>query len=151
MIESETIDQQTTGSVSKFAYAAALVALIGLGDAVYLTVQHFTKGEVPCSLITGCEQVLTSEYAEIFGIPTAAFGAIAYFAAFSLAILAAFGNRRMWFFYGLLTFVMFLFTAWLVYLQAVVIEAFCQFCLLSALTTTLLFIIALVSKFWKHR
>jgi uncharacterized membrane protein len=150
MDEPEVIEDRAPKSLVKFAWAAAAVALVGLGDAVYLTAKHFTDEKLPCSLITGCEQVLTSEYAEIFGIPTAAFGALAYFLAFSLALLAAFGNRKMWLFYGLLTVVMFLFTVWLVYLQAFVIEAFCQFCLLSALTTTLLFIIALISKFWKY-
>ena len=151
MDELDAIENQTPGSISKFAFAAVVFALAGLADAVYLTVHHFTNEKVPCSLITGCEQVLSSEYAEIFGIPTAAFGAVAYFLAFCFALLAAFGNRKMWFFYGLLTIVMFLFTCYLVYLQGIVIEAFCQFCLLSALTTTVLFIIALVSKFWKQR
>lgn len=140
-----------SGSLKKFAFAAAIVALIGLGDSVYLTVHHYTQEAVPCSLITGCETVLTSAYAEIFGIPLALFGAVAYFLAFSLAVLAAFGNRRMWFFFGLLTIPMLLFTLWLIYLQAFVIEAFCQFCLLSAATTLTLFIIALVSKFWRFR
>ena len=151
MGEFESIENKAAGGVAKFALAAVVIALVGLGDAVYLTVQHFTSEKLPCSLITGCEQVLTSEYAEFYGIPTAAFGAAAYFLAFCFALLAAFGNRAMWFLYGLLTLLMFLVTAWLVYLQAFVIEAFCQFCLLSALTTTLLFIIALVSKFWKYR
>lgn len=151
MDELEAKENQTAESVSKFAWAAVVFALGGLVDAIYLTVHHYTNEKVPCSLITGCEQVLTSEYAEIFGIPTAAFGAFAYFLAFCLALLAAFGNHKMWFFYGLLTTVMFLFTTWLIYLQGVVIEAFCQFCLLSALTTIVLFFIALVSKFWKYR
>lgn len=139
------------GSIAKYAYFAALVALIGLGDSIYLTVKHFLDEKVPCSILSGCEQVLTSSYAEIFGIPTAAFGAIAYFLVFSLAIMAAFGNRRMWFAFGLMTIVMLFFTAWLFYLQAVVIKAFCQFCLLSALTTTTLFIVALASKFWRYK
>lgn len=151
MEELDAIENKTSGGISKFAWAAVIFALIGLGDAVYLTVHHYTNEKVPCSLITGCEQVLTSEYAEMFGIPTALFGAFAYFLAFCLALLAAFGNRKMWFVYGLMTTVMFIFTVYLVYLQGIVIEAFCQFCLLSALTTTVLFIIALVSKFWKQR
>jgi len=46
---------------------------------------------------------------------------------------------------------MFLFTAWLVYLQWFVIEAFCQFCLLSAGTTLVLFVIYLASKFPRLR
>ena len=151
MDELDAIENKAAGNISKFALAAVVFALAGLADAVYLTVQHFTNEKVPCSLITGCEQVLSSDYAEFFGIPTAAFGAVAYFLAFCLALLAAFGNCKMWFFYGLLSVVMFIFTCYLVYLQGIVIEAFCQFCLLSALTTTILFVIALVSKFWKQR
>lgn len=151
MEELDELENNSTGNISKFAWAAVLFALIGLGDAVYLTVHHYTNEKVPCSIISGCEQVLTSEYAEIFGIPTAMFGALAYFLAFCFALLAAFGNRKMWLIYGLQTVVMFLFTLWLFYLQWRVIEAFCQFCLLSALTTTILFIIALASKFWKYR
>ncbi|MEO6589197.1 MAG: vitamin K epoxide reductase family protein [Pyrinomonadaceae bacterium] len=150
MEELDAIENQTTDNVSKFAWAAVIFALIGLVDAVYLTVHHYTNEKVPCSLITGCEQVLSSDYAEFFGIPTAAFGASAYFLAFCFALLAAFGNRKMWFAYGLLTAVMFVFTCYLMYVQGLVIEAFCQFCLLSALTTTILFVIALVSKFWKQ-
>ena len=123
---------------------AAVVALVGLVDSVYLAVMHGEK--VPCSLVEGCEKVLTSEYSEIFGIPTALFGAAAYFAAFSFAVLSAFGNRRMWTVFGVQTFVMLAFSAWLVYLQAFVIGAFCQFCLLSALTTSILFVIFVASR-----
>jgi uncharacterized membrane protein len=150
MNESE-IEKIETGSLAKFAYPAAIAALVGLADSVYLTVKHFLDEKVPCSLVTGCEQVLTSQYAEIFGVPTAAFGAVAYFAVFSLAILAAFGNRRTWFLFGLTTALMLVFTLWLLYLQAFVIKAFCQFCLLSAATSSILFIIAVVSKFWRFK
>ena len=151
MSDFETTNDQTNGAIAKLPLLAAVIALIGLGDAVYLTVNHYTKETVPCSLITGCEQFLTSAYAEMFGIPLALFGAIAYFMAFSLAILAAFGNRLMWFLFGLLTAFMLLYTIYLIYLQAYVIQAFCQFCLLSAATTLTLFIIALISKFWQAR
>ena len=127
-------------------FAAAFVALIGLLDAGYLTIKHFTAEPVPCSLIEGCETVLTSAYAEFAGVPTAAYGALAYFAAFSLAILAAYGNRLMWKLFGVHVVVMALVTCWLLYLQAFVINAFCQFCLISALTTFLLLILFIISK-----
>lgn len=151
MEELDALENQTSNRLTKFAIAAIVFAIIGLGDSIYLTVHHYTNEQVPCSIITGCEQVLTSEYAEFYGIPTAAFGVLAYFLAFCLALLAAFGNRKMWLFFGLQTIGMFAFTLWLIYLQGVVIEAFCQFCLLSAITTTVLFLIALASKFWKYR
>lgn len=142
---------QSNNAVAKLPLLAAAVALIGLADAIYLTIKHYTGEAVPCSIVEGCEQVLTSSYAEIAGIPLAIFGAAAYFAAFSLAILAAFGNWRAWTLFGVQIVLMFLFTAWLVYLQAFVIEAFCQFCLLSAGTTLVLFIIYIVSKFPRLR
>jgi uncharacterized membrane protein len=151
MEELDALENQTSNRLTKFAIAAIIFAIIGLGDSIYLTVHHYTNEQVPCSIITGCEQVLTSEYAEFYGIPTAAFGVFAYFLAFALALLAAFGNRKMWLLFGLQTIGMFGFTLWLIYLQGVVIEAFCQFCLLSAITTTVLFVIALASKFWKYR
>lgn len=135
-------------SAKKIQWAAAIVALFGLADAAYLTIKHFSGAKVPCSVISGCEQVLTSVYAEIFGVPLALFGAAAYFLAFSLAILAAFGNRLMWFLFGVQTALMMIFTIWLLYLQAFEIQAFCQFCLISAAVTVTLFILALISKFW---
>lgn len=130
---------------------ASVVALIGLGDAVYLTVKHLTGEQVPCSIVSGCETVLTSSYAAIAGIPLAGFGAAAYFAAFCLAILTLFGNRKIWFLFGVLTILMSLFTLWLLYLQAFVIGAFCQFCLLSAFITFSLLATAILSKFWRFR
>lgn len=129
-----------------FAISGAIVALLGLIDAVYLTVHHYTAEPVPCSIIEGCEQVLTSSYAEIAGLPLALFGAAAYFVAFSLALLTAFGDRRMWPLFGVQVTLMAIFTGWLIYVQAALIGAFCQFCLLSALSTLVLFIIFVTSK-----
>lgn len=129
-----------------FPIAAILLSLAGLADSAYLTAKHYSDTAVPCSLVSGCEQVLTSAYAEIFGVPTAMFGALAYFAAFSLSLLTFYGNPKLWNLFGLLVSGMLLFTVWLVYLQAFVIEAFCQFCLLSAFTTFLLFSTFVLSK-----
>ena len=151
MDELETNLNDTNAAVAKLPILAAVVALIGLGDAIYLTVHHLTGEQVPCSIVAGCEMVLTSSYATIAGIPLGAFGAIAYFSAFSLAVLAVFGNPRAWFLFGVLTTVMSIVTLWLLYLQAFVIEAFCQFCLLSAAVTFTLFAIAMISKFWRSK
>lgn len=150
MSETElNIEQSTGAAVAKLPLLAAVIALIGLGDAIYLTIHHYTGEKVPCSLVEGCEMVLTSQYAEYGGIPLAAFGALSYFIAFSLAILAAFGNRLMWKLFGVQMILTALFTIWLIYLQAFVIKAFCQFCLLSAGVTLTLLIIALISRFWR--
>jgi uncharacterized membrane protein len=90
--------------------------------------------------------VLSSSYAVIAGIPLAAVGAAAYFTVFSLAILAIFGYRIAGKLLAPLTAFMALISLWLIYLQAFVIGAFCQFCLLSAAITITLFVIALVAR-----
>jgi len=115
--------------------AAAVVSLVGLADAIYLTVEHLSGRSVKCTIVSGCSEVLSSQYATVGGVSLALVGAIAYFVVFSLATLAAFGYKGSG---KLLTFVvalMFVTSLWLVYLQAFVIKAFCQFCLLSALVT----------------
>ncbi|MDQ3323190.1 MAG: vitamin K epoxide reductase family protein [Acidobacteriota bacterium] len=146
MNEIKAAMEKDNDTIAKLPVLAAVVALIGIADAVYLTVHHYTGEKVPCSVVEGCEQVLTSSYAEIAGVPLASFGALAYFTAFSLAILAAFGNRSMWKIFGVQVVLMAIFTTWLIYLQAFVIEAFCQFCLVSAAITFTLLTIFIVSN-----
>ncbi|MGI9035671.1 MAG: vitamin K epoxide reductase family protein [Pyrinomonadaceae bacterium] len=146
-----TISENRINPFAKFGYIAAFVALIGLGDSIYLTVQHYTAAPVPCSIVAGCETVLSSSYATLAGIPLSVFGIIAYFIAFILAILTIYGKSKAWLLFGLQTILMAFFTGWLLYLQGFVIGAFCQFCLLSAASTFTLFIIAAGSKFWRSR
>jgi uncharacterized membrane protein len=125
----------------------ALLSLIGLADALYLTVEHITGQTVRCTLVAGCSEVLSSSYAVVAGIPLAAVGAAAYFSVFSLATLAIFGYRIAGKLLAPLTAFMLLVSLWLIYLQAFVIHAFCQFCLLSAGITILLFVFAFLA--WK--
>src|SRR6476619_2998430 len=108
----------------------ALLALCGMADALYLTVEHITGESVKCTIIHGCSEVLSSPYAVIGGFPLASIGALAYFAVFSLAILKLFDYRIAGQLLLPLVGLMCLVSLWLIYLQAFVIHAFCQFCLL---------------------
>jgi uncharacterized membrane protein len=147
MNEPEANETAGGSSIAKLPIVAAVVAIVGLADAAYLTVHHLTAEPVPCSIISGCETVLTSAYAEFAGIPLATFGAAAYFIAFALALLTAFGNRMTWILFGIQVVLMSLFTAWLIYLQGYVIGAFCQFCLISAATTFTMLGLFIASRF----
>ncbi len=150
MSDAEILSEQSENKIAKLPLLAALIALAGLCDAIYLTIHHLTGEKVPCSITGGgCEAVLNSPYAEIGGIPLSIFGAIAYFVAFSLAILAAFGNRLLWKLFGVQITLMASYSIYLIYLQKFVIHEFCQYCLLSAAITLTLFIIAVSSRFWK--
>ena len=147
----ETANTDVRQTIAKLPLAAAVVAIIGIADAVYLTVQHYAAAPVPCGAGFDCEMVLTSPYAEIAGIPLAAFGAVAYFVAFSLALLTAFGNRQMWKLLGGQVVLMACFSGWLIYVQAALIHAFCQYCLISAATTATLLLIFLASLFFTSK
>jgi uncharacterized membrane protein len=126
---------------------AAIISLIGLGDAIYLTIQDLTGESLRCTIISGCSEVLSSKYAHIGSIPLASVGAFAYFVFFSLAILAAFGYGIVRPLLLILVSLMFLATLWLLYLQAFVIRHFCQYCLLSAaVTITLTVLIGTASR-----
>jgi len=132
---------------SRLLYAAgSLVSVIGLVDAIYLTVEHLAGRSVKCTIVSGCSEVLSSQYASLGNIPLASVGAFAYFTVFSLATLAAFGYKGMGKMLAVVVMLMFLFSLWLVYLQAFVIRAFCQFCLLSALVTFVLAVLVLAIR-----
>jgi uncharacterized membrane protein len=126
---------------------SALISLVGLGDAIYLTVQDLTGQTVRCTIVSGCNEVLSSPYAHIGPIPLAVLGAIAYFTVFSLSILAAFGYGFTKPLLAVLIAAMFLTTLWLLYLQAFVIHHFCQYCLLSAgVTIALTLLVTIFSR-----
>ncbi|MEO6969572.1 MAG: vitamin K epoxide reductase family protein [Chthoniobacterales bacterium] len=119
-------------------WIVAVIALLGLADATFLTVAHLTGDDAVCGSMAGCSAVLGSAYATIKGIPTAAFGAVAYFTVFSAAILTTFGYARLRRFLILMVAVMFMASLYFLYLQAFVLHAFCPFCLFSAAMSFLL-------------
>ena len=85
-------------SVSRFRTSlytiVAIVAVAGLADATYLTVQALTGETITCGGSPDCFRVLGSSYAKLGGIPVAIIGALAYFMVFTLATFAAFGYPR---------------------------------------------------------
>jgi uncharacterized membrane protein len=130
---------------------AAIVALFGLADGIYLTVEHVTGRTAECIASSGCQDVLSSKYAAMGPVPLAAIGALAYFMAFSLALLAAFGYAKCESLFALLVAVMFATTVWLFYVQARVLHAFCDYCLFSAGVTTVLAVIAITNSFLRKQ
>ena len=70
-------------SVSRFRTilytVVAIVAVAGLADATYLTVQALTGETLSCGGSPDCFRVLGSSYAKLGGIPVAMLGALAYF------------------------------------------------------------------------
>jgi uncharacterized membrane protein len=126
--------------VKQRATAIGVVAFLGMVDALYLTVMRGVH--VPCSVTGGCNEVLTSPYSEVFGIPLSMIGLAFYFTVFCLAVLDAFEVAHLlrWVFW--LALPAFVITLVLLYLQAFVILHFCQYCLASAAFVSTIFIIS---------
>ena len=116
----------------------AIVALAGLADATYLSVQGLTGETLSCGGSPDCFKVLGSSYAKVGGVPIALLGAFGYFCVFTFAIFAAFGYARARTFLIPTIGAMFLATLWFLYVQAFLLHAYCRYCLLSAAITFLL-------------
>jgi uncharacterized membrane protein len=124
-------------------WSLLLIAFIGFLDATYLAVEHF-RGEIPpCSITLGCEAVTTSGYATILTVPVALLGSIYYLVAIVLLMLfIQTGKEKMLIFFKYLSILGLLASAYFVYLQISVIGAICQWCMVSAGTSTLLFLVS---------
>lgn len=116
------------------------VSALGFLDAAYLTIEHF-RGSIPPCAIQGCEIVLTSAQSKIAGIPVALLGALYYLALLILSI-SFFDSKKESIirFTSKLTPLGFIASLYFVYLQFSVIKEICQYCMVSAGTSTLLFI-----------
>lgn len=117
---------------------------IGFLDATYLTVEHY-KGVIPPCTIDGCEIVLTSAQSTIAGIPVALLGSMYYLLIVLLSVYVL-DNKKDTILKKIpyITIFGFLGSIYFVYLQLFVIKNICQYCMISAGTSTLLFILGLI-------
>jgi uncharacterized membrane protein len=147
-----TEDHDRRATLRRRLYAiAAFIALFGLADGIYLTVEHLSGRTAECIASSGCQDVLSSKYAAFGPIPLAAIGAFAYFSAFSSALLAAFGYPKCGGFFAFVVTLMFGTTLCLLYIMAFVLHAFCDYCLFSAGVTMALTLIAITTVFLRDR
>jgi uncharacterized membrane protein len=124
----------------------ACLAFIGMVDALYLSIKR-NAGPIPCHITHGCTDVLTSKYSEIGGIPLSWFGLAFYVTILSLMVFKTLEdpNQPLTFplaavFY--LTGVGLVVSALLVGVQAFILRAFCEYCLLSAALVLTMFLLA---------
>lgn len=127
-----------------------VLSLLGFLDATYLTIEHY-RGVIPaCNTVNGCEKVLTSSYSVVYGIPVALGGAVFYLAVLFLLLFyfdtKKFGALRL---AARLTPLGFLASIYFFSLQAFILHSWCLYCLGSAVTSTLLFVIGMTVAFKK--
>ena len=111
----------------------------GLGDV------DFTAGAATTGEAAGCATVTQGEYADFFGIPNITLGLLFYVvvAALRLAYAALRDDRLRLAAFGVVG-VGFLYTLYLVYLQAAVIGSFCVLCMTSATLVLILTVLHVI-------
>ena len=131
----------------------AVLSRVGLFVALYLMAHNLgLTGPIVCG-VGDCGTVQSSVYAKVGPIPVSAIGVAGYLILLCLAYLGVQPIHRespvigAFLFSGSLVGVTF--SAYLTYLEAFVIEAWCQYCVISAIVMLLIFFAALpeVSRF----
>lgn len=133
------------------------IALMGACGTAYLTVIKLMGGDATCPT-GGCDRVLSSPYAEVFGLPLTLFGFLGYLGMAVMA-LAPFAinpdnNKELrrkleistWPLLFMGATAMVIFSGYLMYLLAFVIKAACLYCITSALFATTMLVLTIVGR-----
>lgn len=134
--------------MDKWLYRISLIlVVIGLLVSIYMTIYKATSNDALCLGSGDCSTVNASRYSEVYGIPVASVGIAGYFAI----LLVHWFERRDKFFEKngpMLVFGFaltgFLFTVYLIYVEAAILKAYCPFCLTSQISMTIIFIISII-------
>ncbi|MGK7902453.1 MAG: vitamin K epoxide reductase family protein [Hormoscilla sp.] len=141
-------------------FIIAIVATLGAVTTAYLTAVTFAGESAACPT-EGCDKVLSSPYAIVFGLPLALFGLLAYASMAGMAVspwllnpdsqkeLRSQLENWTW----LLMFAggtsMALFSGYLMYVMAFEIKSLCLYCIFSAVCSVSLAILAFIGRDWK--
>ncbi|MEO7502669.1 MAG: vitamin K epoxide reductase family protein [Gemmatimonadaceae bacterium] len=126
----------------------ATLSLAGIFVALYLLLYKLgIIGNLTCS-IGSCETVNLSKWATFLGAPVAAWGVGFYFVMFGLSLVSlqdrhadSLGMSKA---LALVSGSGVAFSAWLTYLELFVIHAICQWCVVSAIIVSVIFVFALL-------
>ncbi len=142
--------QPLTAKSGWFNLAIPVLAVIGLGVAIYLMVIEITSIPAICGPIGDCNTVQQSPYSRVFGvIPVGVLGALGYLGILAAWLWGKISSGKLAAYMPLAIFGMgifgTLFSVYLTYLELFVIKAVCIWCLSSAVIITLLMLVSLPS------
>jgi uncharacterized membrane protein len=121
--------------------------ILGLLVSVYMTIFKITSNENMCIGSKDCSIVNASRYSEINKIPVAVIGIGGYSALLAILLLErrpGFIKQNGTMLFFALSLVGFFFTAYLIFVEIVLIKAYCPFCITSQVAMTLIFILSVI-------
>lgn len=143
------------------------IAVVGILITGYLTISALA-GKLPaCPTqqvfgLAGCDTVLSSKYAKLFGLPLSLFGMLAYVAmagfALSPYLISPETNKQLrgqveewtWKFLSIGSTSMVVFSGYLIAISLLVLHAECIYCLGSAACSIGLFIVTIMGRYWEE-
>lgn len=128
-------------NLNKFIF---ILSIVGIGISAYLSFTYITHSPIACFDI-GCELVRKSRYAYPLGIPLPIIGLFGNLTIFLLSFFYTLENTSKRAIAKLLFFISFMGFSVVVFLTAAEIfdiKAYCIWCLGSAFTMTLIFILS---------
>lgn len=132
---------------ARFIMAGA--CLLGLFASGYLLYTYLTGAPITCAVISGCDAVRASKWAWTLGIPRPALGLFFYQLVFLLLVVrVAVGDYARPFFRAtqVLALIGFIESGILFFIQWLDVKAFCLWCLISALASTIIFVMAFFDR-----
>ncbi|MGE5541158.1 MAG: vitamin K epoxide reductase family protein [Bacillota bacterium] len=122
------------------------LSFLGVADAWYLAETALTHTALTCSIagLDGCNVVAQSPYSHVFGIPLGVYGVVFYALTIIIAALSA-RLVRTWLdrILALIVFVGALASLYFLYVQFVLIQALCVYCLASAVISLALTVVVI--------
>jgi len=110
----------------------------------YLYLSELENQPVICAPNSSCTKVLKSEYSQIYGMSISLLGFI-YFIFLFLLTLVAFVNKDFISAGVIFSFLGFIFSIYLIYLQFNVIKDYCVYCLIVDSVTIIIFLLYLIT------
>ena len=121
--------------------------ILGLLVSIYMTIFKITSNENMCIGSKDCSVVNASRYSEINNIPVAVIGVGGYTALLAILLLErrrGFIRQNATMLFFALSMVGFFFTVYLIFVEIVLIKAYCPFCITSQVAMTLIFILSVI-------
>lgn len=127
--------------------AFILFGFLGLAASFYIFIKKSKKQPLTCHIDHGgCNVVVNSKYSRMFGVPNEAIGLLYYGGVVILGLLELAGVRLLSIPLFLLLFLgvaagSALFSLVLIFVQAFVLKSWCEYCLVSAVSSIAIFLL----------
>jgi uncharacterized membrane protein len=135
--------------LNSFYFIPIVVAAIGFEIATHIRKTKKHGKALVCPVGAECDAVVHSDYSKFLGFPVEILGVL-YYAFIALAYIAilvvpSLAIQELFYLLFAVSGLAFIFSAYLIFVQAFVIRAWCTWCLASAGLSTILAYLAFIS------